>query len=73
MEKEVTILCLVYIERLLIKSGFGLDTLNWRKITFTALVSFQIDSRFWPQRYGTMNPSRMIISLERSHLTVLKK
>lgn len=38
MEKEVTIICLVYIERLLIKTGLGLEPGNWRKVTFTALV-----------------------------------
>jgi hypothetical protein len=38
MEKEVTIICLIYMERLLVKSGFGLDIRNWRKITLIALV-----------------------------------
>lgn len=38
MEKEVTIICLVYVERLLVKSGFGLEVNNWRKIIFIALV-----------------------------------
>lgn len=38
MEKEVTIICLVYIERLLVRVGMSLEPGNWRKITFTALV-----------------------------------
>ena len=38
MEKEVTIISLVYIERLVLGSGFGLTRLNWRKITFISLV-----------------------------------
>lgn len=38
MEKEVTIISLVYIERLIIQSGFHLNALNWRYITFTSLV-----------------------------------
>lgn len=40
MEKEVAIVCLVYVERLLVHSGFYLNALNWRKIIFTALVNF---------------------------------
>lgn len=44
MEKEVPILCLVYIERLLIKSGFGMNGLNWRKIL---LISLIMASKIW--------------------------
>ena len=44
MEKEVPILALVYIERLLINSGFGLTGRNWRKITLTSLI---IASKIW--------------------------
>jgi len=39
MEKEVTIISLVYVERLLIKTGLGLEPCNWRKVTFIALVN----------------------------------
>lgn len=42
MEKEVAIICLVYIERLLIASGFYLHPSNWRKITLAALVIYKI-------------------------------
>lgn len=38
MEKEVIIISLVYIERLIINSGFYLLPENWRRITFVALV-----------------------------------
>lgn len=38
MEKEVPILALVYIERIILKSGFGITGKNWRKIIFTALI-----------------------------------
>lgn len=38
MEKEAPIIALVYIERILIKSGFTLTMSNWRKITFTAMI-----------------------------------
>lgn len=44
MEKEVPIIALIYIERLLLKSGFGLDIKNWRRITFTALI---LGSKIW--------------------------
>jgi hypothetical protein len=38
MEKEVTIISLVYVERLVVSSGFALNRYNWRRITFTALI-----------------------------------
>jgi hypothetical protein len=44
MEKEVPIVALVYIERLLINSGFGLTGLNWRKIAFVSLI---LASKIW--------------------------
>ena len=44
MEKEAPIISLVYIERLLIRSGFGLTPKNWRRITFTALI---LSSKIW--------------------------
>lgn len=44
MEKEVAIICLVYIERLLVMTGFYLLPNNWRKITLASLV---IASKIW--------------------------
>lgn len=38
MEKEVTIICLIYIEKLILKSGLHLTPLNWRRIVFIALI-----------------------------------
>jgi hypothetical protein len=38
MEKEVTIISLVYIERLVVCSGYSITRFNWRKIIFTALI-----------------------------------
>lgn len=38
MEKEVIIICLVYIERLIINSKFYLLPINWRRIAFVALI-----------------------------------
>lgn len=39
MEKEASIICLVYIDRLL-KKGFIMENLSWKNITFTALVVY---------------------------------
>jgi len=44
MEKEAPIISLVYLERLLIKSSFGLTPKNWRRIAFTALI---LASKIW--------------------------
>lgn len=38
MEKEVTIISAIYIEKLILKSGFHLTPLNWRRIVFVALI-----------------------------------
>jgi hypothetical protein len=39
MEKEVAIISLVYIERLLLHSGTFMNSKNWRRITFISLVT----------------------------------
>jgi hypothetical protein len=44
MEKEVIIISLIYIERLIFNTGFILNSRNWRKIAFIALV---IASKIW--------------------------
>ncbi len=44
MEKEVPIVALVYIERLILKSGMWLSGANWRKVTLTALI---LASKVW--------------------------
>lgn len=38
MEKEIPILSLVYVERLIINSGFYVTSVNWRKIVFASLM-----------------------------------
>jgi len=38
MEKEIPILSLVYIERLIINSGFYVTPVNWRHIAFGSLM-----------------------------------
>jgi hypothetical protein len=44
MEKEIPILCLVYIERFLTKTGILLNHLNWRRV---ALISLCLASKIW--------------------------
>jgi hypothetical protein len=44
MEKEVPIIALIYIERLVVRSGFGVSSKNWRKVVFIALI---IASKIW--------------------------
>ena len=44
MEKEIPILCLVYIERFLTKTGILLNHLNWRRLT---LISLCLASKIW--------------------------
>lgn len=38
MEKEVTIISLIYIEKLIVRSGMHVTALNWRRIVFIALI-----------------------------------
>ena len=38
MEKEVVIICLIYIERLIVRPNMYLSALNWKRITFAALI-----------------------------------
>ena len=38
MEKEVIIICLIYIEKLIINSTFQLTPKNWKRITFIGLI-----------------------------------
>ena len=39
MEKEIPILALVYVERLIINSGFYVTPVNWRRIAFGCLMT----------------------------------
>jgi hypothetical protein len=38
MEREVSIACLVYLERLVDKTGFRVSEVNWKQLLFTALL-----------------------------------
>ena len=44
MEKEIPILCLVYIERFLSKTGLLMNWSNWRRL---ALISLILASKIW--------------------------
>jgi hypothetical protein len=44
MEKEVIMICLIYIERLIFNTGLLLNSRNWKRIIFTSLV---IASKIW--------------------------
>lgn len=44
MEKEIPILCLVYIERFLTKSGVLMNFSNWKRLT---LISLILASKIW--------------------------
>jgi len=44
MEKEVSIVALIYIEKVIIKTGLLMNELNWRHFLFTALV---LASKVW--------------------------
>ena len=44
MEKEIPILCLVYIERFLTKSGVLMNYSNWKRLT---LISLILASKIW--------------------------
>ncbi len=44
MENEIPIICLVYLERLIMKTGILLTNENWRRLTLIALC---IGSKIW--------------------------
>jgi hypothetical protein len=44
MEKEIPVIALLYIEKLMLKTGLLMNALNWRRFTFIALV---IGSKIW--------------------------
>mmetsp|Transcript_24017 Transcript_24017/g.36936 ORF Transcript_24017/g.36936 Transcript_24017/m.36936 type:complete len:163 (-) Transcript_24017:118-606(-) len=44
MEKEIPILCLVYIERFLTKTGLLINFSNWKRLT---LISLILASKIW--------------------------
>jgi hypothetical protein len=77
MENEIPIICLVYIERLLTKTGLLINKDNWRKLV---LISLCIGSKIWdddslenqhfPKVMGEVS-LKMINSLEQVFLEFL--
>ena len=44
MEKEIPILCLIYLERFLTKTGLLMNHVNWKRLT---LISLLLASKIW--------------------------
>jgi len=44
MEKEIPILCLIYLERFLTKTGLLMNHANWKRLT---LISLLLASKIW--------------------------
>ena len=44
MEKEIAIICLVYLEKLMIKTGYIITPRNWRRLTISSLI---LGSKIW--------------------------
>ena len=44
MEKEIPILCLVYLERFLTKTGLLMNFSNWKRLTLICLI---LASKIW--------------------------
>jgi hypothetical protein len=77
MEREVSIACLVYLERLVAKTGFRVSEVNWKRLLFTALV---MASKTWDDdsfenhhivRVFTMYSLRQINQMECVFLTLI--
>lgn len=78
MEKECSIVCLIYIERMIQKSGLYINEKNWKKLT---LISLIIASKVWDDesyenihfsKVFTRYPLREINSLERLFLNIIE-
>ena len=44
MEKEIAIICMIYLEKLMLKMGILITPYNWRRLTLTALI---LGSKIW--------------------------
>lgn len=78
MEKECSIICLIYIERMIQKSGLYINEKNWKKLT---LISLIIASKVWDDesyenihfsKVFTRYPLREINSMERLFLNIIE-
>ena len=44
MEREVAIICLAYVERLITMTGLRINEMNWKKLIFICLI---LASKLW--------------------------
>jgi len=77
MENEIPVVCLVYLERILVKAGLLLNNENWKRLTLIALCTA---SKIWDDdslenaHFPKVMPDvqlRMIQQLEKSFLALL--
>ena len=61
MEKEIPIICLIYIEKIMSKTGILINSLNWRRFTFVTLI---LASKVLLIRFGMMNLLRIFIFIK---------
>jgi hypothetical protein len=77
MEREVSIACLVYLERLVAKTGFRVSEVNWKRLLFTSLIMASKtwdDDSFENQHFAkvcTMYSLRQINQMEGVFLTLI--
>jgi hypothetical protein len=78
MEKECSIICLIYIERMIQRTGLYINEKNWKKLT---LISLIIGSKVWDDesyenihfsKVFTRYPLREINSMERLFLELIE-
>ena len=71
MEKESIITALIYIERLIFNTGLLINSRNWRKIIFTALI---ISSKFWDDdSLENVHFSQIFTHLKLGEINLLEK
>jgi hypothetical protein len=77
MEKEASIICLVYLERIIIRAGLRISALNWKRLLFTSLI---LASKIWDDesfenkhfaQVFTMFTAEEINTMESVFLTIL--
>ena len=77
MEKECSIICLIYIERVIQLTGLYLNKLNWKRVLF---ISLTIASKVWDDesyenvhfaKVFTRYPLKEINTLERIFLSLI--
>jgi hypothetical protein len=77
MEKEIAVICLVYLNRLAAKSGLRMSPLNWKRVLFTSMI---LASKVWDDdsyenknfaQAFTMYTAEEINSMEGSYLALI--